>query len=79
MPFQNNNNYDELIRQAGQKAGVDPGSLKQSIDSGKLDALLAKMRPQDAARFQQIVNDPKLAEQILSTPQAKLLIKQFMK
>ena len=79
MPFQNNNNYDELIRQAGQKAGVDPESLKQSIDNGKLDALLAKMRPQDAARFQQIVNDPKLAEQILSTPQASLLIKQFMK
>lgn len=79
MPFQNNSNYDELIRQAGQKAGVDPESLKQSIDNGKLDALLAKMRPQDAARFQQIVNDPKLAEQILSTPQASLLIKQFMK
>ena len=79
MQFQNNNNLNDLINQAGRSAGVDPSSLKQTIDSGKLDQLLGKMRPQDAAKFQQIVQNPQLAQQMLNTPQAKLLIKQFMK
>lgn len=79
MQFKDNNSLNDLIRQAGQKTGVDPDKLKQTIDSGKLDDLLAKMNPQDAEKFRQIVQNPQLAQQMLNTPQAKLLIRQFMK
>lgn len=79
MTFQHNDNLNDLINQAGRSAGVDPQSLKQTIDSGKLDDLLKKMRPQDAAKFQQIISNPQLAQQMLNTPQAKMLIRQFIK
>ena len=79
MTFQNNDGLNDLINQAGKAAGVDPKNLKQTIDSGKLDNLLSKLNPKDADKFRQIVQNPKMAEQMLNTPQAKLLIKQFMK
>lgn len=79
MQFQNNQNLSDLIHQAGQSAGVDPANLQQTINSGKLDDLIKRMRPQDAAKFQQIVQNPQLARQLLNTPQAKQLIQQFMK
>lgn len=79
MAFQNNSQYDDLIKQAGRSVGANPNELKQSIDSGKLDDLLKKMRPADAAKFQQIVNNPQLSKQLLNTPQAQALIKKFLK
>ena len=79
MTYKNNSQLDDLIRQAGQKAGVDPASLKNTIDSGKLDQLLHKMNPKDAQRLEQVLGNPKLAQQMLNTPQAKKLIQQFMK
>lgn len=79
MQFKDNNALNDLIHQAGQKTGIDPNKLKQTIDSGKLDDLLAKMNPRDAENFRRIVQNPQLAQQMLNTPQAQLLIKQFMK
>ena len=79
MTYKNNSQLDDLIRQAGQKAGVDPASLKNTIDSGKLDQLLQKMNPKDEQRLEQVLGNPKLAQQMLNTPQAKKLIQQFMK
>ena len=76
MTYKNNSQLDDLIRQAGQKAGVDPASLKNTIDSGKL---LQKMNPKDAQRLEQVLGNPQLAQQMLNTPQAKKLIQQFMK
>lgn len=66
-----------LINEAGKKSGVNPAVLKQNVQSGKLDALLANMRPQDAKRFQEILNNPALAKQLLNTPQAQKLVRQF--
>lgn len=79
MTFQNNDNLNDLINEAGKRTGVDPKNLKQTIDSGKLDQLVSKMNPKDAEKFRNIINNPQMAQQMLNTPQAKLLIKQFMK
>lgn len=79
MAFQNNNQYDDLIKQASGKIGANPDDMKKTIDSGKLDEILKKMNPKDAAAFQKIVNDPQLAQQMLNTPQAQLLLKRFLK
>jgi len=78
MTFQNNDSINQLINEAGKRAGVDPGSLKRTIDSGKLDDLLAKMDQKDADKFRKIVQSPELARQLLKTPQAQKLIQQFM-
>ena len=79
MSFKNDNSLNDLINKAGQKTGIDPNTLKQNIDNGKLDSLVSKMNPADAARFKQILNNPQLAQQMLNTPQAQMLIKKFMK
>ena len=79
MTYQNNNGLNDLIQEAGRRSGVDPASLKHTIDSGKLDDLAAKMKPKDAERLRQVLSNPKLAEQMLKTPQAQQLIRQFMK
>ena len=51
MQFKNNDSLNDLINQAGKTTGVDPQSLKATIDSGKLDNLLSKMNPKDAAKY----------------------------
>lgn len=79
MAYKNNDSINHLIHEAGKRTGVDPQSLKKTIDSGKLDDLLSKMNPKDAEKFRQIIGNPQLAQQMLSTPQAKMLIKQFIK
>lgn len=79
VDYKNNNNINDLIRQASSKVGADPSQLKKTIDSGKLDDLVKKMNPNDAKRFQEILNNPQLAQQMLNTPQAQALIKSFMK
>lgn len=78
MSFQNNNQYDNLIRQVGNQTGTNPQELKNAIDSGKLDELLKNMKPADAAKFQAILNNQTLAEQLLKSPQAQALIKNFL-
>lgn len=78
MAFQNNNQYDNLIKQASSQSGTNPQELKNAIDSGKLDELLKKMNPRDAQKFNEIINNKALAEQMLKTPQAQALIKSFM-
>ncbi|MEG0691591.1 MAG: hypothetical protein RR444_00740 [Oscillospiraceae bacterium] len=79
MVYKNNDSINDLLKQAGDKIGTDPGKLKQTIDSGKLDDLVKKMNPRDAQKFQEILSNPQLAQQMLNTPQAQMLIKQFMK
>lgn len=73
----NSNNLNDLIKQASQKTGVNSSDLKNNIDNGKLDALLAQMRPADAQRFQQVLSNPALAQQMLNSPQGQMLIKKF--
>ena len=60
--MQNNDALSALLNEAGKKAGVNPATLKQNVQNGKLDALLANMKPQDAKRFQEILNNPALAK-----------------
>lgn len=74
----NNQNLDDLIKLASAKSGVDANKLKGNVENGKLDSLIAKMKPQDAQKLQQILNNPQLAQQMLNTPQAQALVKKFM-
>lgn len=74
-----NDNLNDLLNQASQKTGMDINNLKNNINNGQLNSLLSKMKPNDAARFQEVLNNPQLAQQMLSSPQAQMLMKKFMK
>jgi hypothetical protein len=68
-------NENDLINQVKKQIGIDPESLK----NGNIDNIISKMKPQDAARFKEILSNPQLMQQMLSSPQAQMLMKKFQK
>jgi len=77
-----NTNFDdkkvnELILVISQKLGISPDQLKKELNEGKFNKALASMNNADAQKFNQILNDPKSIEKIMSTPQAKALYKKI--
>lgn len=78
----NKNNIDPkklngLLEAVSKKIGVSPEKLSQELKNGKFDSALAAMSKNDAEKFQQAVNNPKLVEKMMSTPQAKALYKKL--
>lgn len=78
----NKNNIDPkglngLLEVVSEKIGVSPEKLKSDLESGKFDSALNAMSKSDAAKFQQAVNNPKLVEKLMSTPQAKAIYKKL--
>lgn len=78
----NKNNIDPgkanaLINVISKKIGVPPEKLKNELESGKFDNTLAAMNKNDAAKFQQVLNNPKMIEKMMSTPQAAALYKKL--
>lgn len=68
---------DELLKVVSKKLNVSPQELKKQLESGKFDAALNNMSKSDAAKFNQIVKNPKMIEKIISTPQAQALYKKL--
>lgn len=78
----NKNNIDPkniggLLEVVSKKIGVSPDKLKQELEAGKFDSALNAMSKSDAAKFQQAINNPKIVEKLMSTPQAKALYKKL--
>ncbi len=78
----NGNNIDPkkingLLEAVSKKIGVPPDKLKKELEAGKFDSAISAMNKNDAAKFQQAVNNPKLVEKMMSTPQAKALYKKL--
>ncbi|WP_019678806.1 hypothetical protein [Ruminococcus flavefaciens] len=77
-----NNNFDTkkltgLLNAVSRKIGVPPEQLRSELEAGKFDSALAAMNKNEAARFQQAVNNPEIVEKMMSTPQAKALYKKL--
>ncbi|MBE6860710.1 MAG: hypothetical protein E7499_05395 [Ruminococcus sp.] len=70
-------NIEGLLNVVSKKLGVPPEKLKNELESGKFDSALSGMSRNDAAKFQQAVNNPKLVEKLMSTPQAQALYKKL--
>lgn len=66
-----------LLNVVSRKIGVPPEKLKSELEAGKFDSALSAMNGSDAAKFRQAMNDPKLVERMMSTPQAKALYKKL--
>ncbi len=67
-----------LLNMAGKKLGVNPNSLKSSLESGDLKGVMNGMNPEAAQKFNNIVSNPKELEKIMNSPQAQELIKKLM-
>lgn len=66
-----------LLKVISNKTGVPAEKLKKELEEGKFDSALNAMNRNDAARFQQAVNNPKIVEKMMSSPQAKALYEKL--
>lgn len=67
----------ELLNVVSKKLGVPPETLRKQLEEGKFDAALNNMGKKDADKLRQVMNNPKLVEKIISTPQAQALYKKL--
>lgn len=64
----NNNNFDEIIN------SIKTQNNKQETE----EFLKQKLNPSQAKKLQEVMSDRSALEQLLSTPQAKALLRKFM-
>ncbi len=64
----NNNNFDEIIN------SIKTQSNKQEAE----EFLKQKLNPSQTKKLQEVMSDKSALEQLLSTPQAKALLRKFM-
>ncbi|NLP27051.1 MAG: hypothetical protein GX365_06860 [Clostridiales bacterium] len=74
----NPKNLDSMLKIAGKKLNMDPNTLKTQLEQGKFDGALNNMSASDAEKFKKVMNNPKLAEQIMSSEQAQAIYKKLM-
>ncbi len=68
---------DALFASLSKKLDVPAETLKKQFEEGKFDAALGKMGKSETKKFNMIVNNPKLMEKFISTPQAQALYKKI--
>ncbi len=75
----NNNEMNKLMENARKKAGIDINKMKQAAEKGNLDDFINQNLSADASKkLKNVLTDKSAAEKLLSTPQAKDLMKKLM-
>ena len=75
--FRNTPQLEAMLQAVSDKLGMPPEKLRQDLEAGKFDSAIAGMRKQDAAKFQQILENPKKLDQIMNSKQAKALYEKL--
>ena len=73
-----NPNTNRLLEMVGKKLGKDPNTLQQQLAAGKYDSVLNSLNPNDSQKLQTLLNNPKLAQQVINTPQAQQMLKKLL-
>ncbi|MBR6101501.1 MAG: hypothetical protein IKP95_03660 [Ruminococcus sp.] len=68
-----------LLKLASAKLGTTPERLEAQLKDGTFGKALGNMPGREAASLKAALSDPKSAEKILSTPQAKALYEKLSK
>ena len=69
----------ELTKMAAEKIGKRPGDLAKAAETGSFDSVLTNLDPDDAARLQKLLADPKAAGRLLATPEARKLFAHLLR
>ena len=73
----NNKNLDAMINVVSGKLNVPPDVLKKQLQEGKFDKALNNMNKSDYQKFNQLMNNPQLAQKLLSATQLQELYKKL--
>ena len=66
-----------LLGMASKKLGTTPEQLQKQLQDGTFEQALNGMPNKDAEKLKQALSDPKTAEKILSSPQAKAIYEKL--
>lgn len=75
----NDKQLNALLSVASQKLGTSPETLKKQLESGVFDQAMSGMSKTDSEKLTKALSDPKIAQKILSTPQAQEIYKKLSK
>ena len=67
----------QLLQAASKNLGVPPEQLRSELESGKYDKVLKNMSQKDSAMLQKVMQNPKMMEKLISSPQAKALYQKL--
>ena len=70
---------EALLNLAGKKLGTSPEQLKSQLENGNLQNAVDNLPPHQSAMLRQALADPKVAEKVLSSPQAQEIMKKLSK
>lgn len=74
-----NNANDNLLKQLSKQNNINVDELKKAAQQGNIDSYISKKLPKDASqKIQQVLSDKAATEKLLSTPEAKELMKKLM-
>ena len=75
----NNNDLNKMMKTAQQKTGIDMNKMKQAAEKGRLDDFINQNLSSEATKkFKNVLSNKEASEKLLSTPQAKELMKKLM-
>lgn len=74
----NNNETNKFAKSAGKKAGIDIEQMKRAAQNGTLDDFInSNLSPDVKKQLESILSDKSKTEKLLSTPQAKEIMKKL--
>lgn len=72
-----NKEQDKFIDMAAQKLGIDPSEAKKAAAGKDGKELLDRLSDSDRDKVSKVLSDPELTRKILSSPQAKNMLKNL--
>ena len=76
--FPNLQQQEQLLRLAGQATGRDPEQLRQALQNGQVESLLAGLPGDRKQQAVQLLQDPQALRRMLESPQAQALLRSLM-
>lgn len=76
----NDKEMEKIMKNASQKSGIDFSKMKSAAENGQIDDFIGKnLSPDASKKIKSVLSDKASAEKLLSTPQAKELLKKLLK
>lgn len=73
-----NEQIAKLIKKLSERMGTPESEIRNAVQNSSYSKLLSKMDSAQAQKIEAMLSDEKAAQQFLSSPQAKAIIKRLM-
>ena len=68
---------NRLLETVSKKVDIPPQQLKAELESGKYDKVLKNLNQKDASMLQKVLQNPKMVDKLMRSPQANALYEKL--